>query len=215
MHWGTAIERNRDDLLRFVGWMLTCLGVVTGRAVPRGVRLAVLRMLRAVESATRRLIVIEARGLVVPAKVAGVMPASGIKASSQPRALSFALFDPRKRFDLLRKTSRGMPAVTVFGPESIENRPLVKSAVASPQGTEAIRRRIMAARAALGDLPKQALRLARRRAKRLSGNGAAALSPMRPGWPPGYREGRRGAVQELLSDVHRLAHRVENAAFTD
>jgi hypothetical protein len=76
MDWGLAIEKNRDALKRILA-MLVAIATMTDAAVadqnggfrpavlPRHLHRFVLRLLRPVESATRRLIIIAARGLVV------------------------------------------------------------------------------------------------------------------------------------------------------
>ena len=66
MDWARAIEINRLALARIVAELFALIGVVAGSAVehlPDSQYLAAKRLLRPVESALRRLIVIAARGL--------------------------------------------------------------------------------------------------------------------------------------------------------
>ncbi len=216
MDWDKAIERNRGDLLRLVAWMLAHLGIVAGQGVlaapiSRAVRLAVLRMLRLVEAATRRLIVIEARGLVVQPGPPRGFPEAGIAGDKGARAMPFALFDPRKRFDRQPKTKRAEPRVTIFDGTVTSDRREPADTKIAPDDAGALLRRIAAVGGALEDLPKQAVRLARRRAI-LARKSIIALSPMRPRSPPGYRMRRRCWKMDLLEDVDRLARRIENEA---
>jgi hypothetical protein len=68
VNWAKAIERNRDALLRVVEALFALIGLDETAAVatlPRCTRNHVLRILRPAESATRRLIVVAARGISV------------------------------------------------------------------------------------------------------------------------------------------------------
>ncbi len=86
--------------------------------IPRSLHSAVLRVLRPAESALRRLIVIEARGLVVKPAPSRPMPAGPItgKGGGNSRAF-FQLFDPRKNFAAphRRVFARIAPRIHIFG----------------------------------------------------------------------------------------------------
>lgn len=68
-------------------------------------------------------------------------------------------------------------------------------------------RRLLALQAALGDLPKQARRLARWEAKREAARAKSGryIRAMRHGRPPGYRARPRHPVDFVLGDCHALA----------
>ncbi|MBK8457871.1 MAG: hypothetical protein IPL47_12815 [Phyllobacteriaceae bacterium] len=86
-------------------------------------------------------------------------------------------------------------------------------------------RRLCALKAALDDLPRQALRLARRQARMVrptfsprgrrwpegpdvgasNGGDAFPRSPLRPGRPPGSRRRGRDLIDEVLAECHGLA----------
>ena len=70
MDWAKAIERNREDLLVIVARLFVLTGIRTGRmlvaALPRGLRIRVLAILRPAEFAARRLVMIAASTLTVP-----------------------------------------------------------------------------------------------------------------------------------------------------
>ncbi len=66
-------------------------------------------------------------------------------------------------------------------------------------------RRLEALEAALADLPRQAMRLARWRMRQETSPNPSFKSPLRPGRPPGYRRRAVHEVDELLSECHWLA----------
>jgi hypothetical protein len=207
MNWELVLKRNGSELLQLVLAMLAGLRALSGGAATQEARLSLLRMLRPVEAALRRLIVIAARGMVAKGRLSPVSSEFSGVVGAKAGIGVFALFDPRKRFGTVR---RGTPVLTVIGWDT----PARESAVAMPVGFEAIGRRIAVLRAALEDLPGQARRLARFRARRAlraeAGRKVGPASPMRPGWPPGYRVRNAAAVHELLLDCDTLARRVEN-----
>ena len=60
--------------------------------------------------------------------------------------------------------------------------------------------------AALQDLPRQAMRLARWRMRQEMSQNPSFKSPLRPGRPPGHRRRATHAIDELLSECQWLAH---------
>lgn len=87
MDWNLAIEKNREALKRILAMLVAMAGLpvlrtgadVAGPTLPRHLHRFVLRLLRSAEAATRRLIVIAARGLVVelsPPRIAKPKPKS-------------------------------------------------------------------------------------------------------------------------------------------
>ncbi len=214
--------------------------------LPRYLYLAVLRILRPAESAARRLIIAAARTLVVTAppprprkpkrrgsaflrKPGGTgillprgMAAPGAKPRAAPRSPGFPLLDPLN--NPLRKPARrraqSVPRISVPGfttPFPIRPPPSPHD----PVDATRLIRRLAALAAALDDMPAQARRFARWRARRdaARGNGKDAakgplaarrrLSPLRPGRPPGSRPARwrhdGSEVDGILAHAHSLA----------
>ncbi|MGE3832703.1 MAG: hypothetical protein AB7F76_17055, partial [Parvibaculaceae bacterium] len=66
-------------------------------------------------------------------------------------------------------------------------------------------RRLAALKRALDDVPRQARRLARWRARREKAKAPKFRSPLRPGHPPGYRRKPVHPVDDVLIECHELA----------
>jgi hypothetical protein len=64
--------------------------------------------------------------------------------------------------------------------------------------------RLHAFKRALEDLPREAKRLVRWRARRENMPGVRFTSPLRPGRPPGYRRIPLHPVHRVLDDCHGL-----------
>jgi hypothetical protein len=227
LDWARAIERNRDALTSIVAALFAMLGLQDGGTlgrIERELHRSVLRVLRPAESAVRRLIVIAARGLVLkPVPSRPWQKGRVIKQGSTP-CLSFPLFDTRKRFDFNRPRripdhrrpriwvfDDTPPNVRVFRPEDFGRSVPEKEEDAQIDAAR-LGRRLMAIKLALEDLPRQAKRLVRLKARReaLQQQGRAAfISPMRHGRPPGYRKKPRHEVDEVLIECHGLARDVE------
>jgi hypothetical protein len=190
--------------------------------IPRPLHRAVLRVLRPAESAVRRLIVIAARGLVVkPAATPRPRPKGPIKRGER-RRMAFPLFDKRKRFAPFdRKPGRRVvPRVWTIGPEDptvaalwAYQRSLLPPPAKPPDDGlidgRRLAMRLDAIKRVLADLPGQARRLVRLRARRQTVPKLAMQSPMRPGRPPGYRRKPSHEVDEVLAECHALARDVE------
>ena len=235
MDWDLAIERNREALLRIVAALFAMAGltesVIRGpdpriATLPRHLRCAVLRVLRPAESAVRRLVIIAARNMRVEAHpVRAVIlgpaprqakrrrcerpPSVKVKTVAKATNLSLPLIDPLKRFHFgpVRKKPKGFPRISIIG--VTEPRPIPEYRIPSPGDpvdAAPLCRRLHALRRALDDLDGQAKRLARWRARRDAGLlRAKRLSPMRPGWPPGFRRRPIHAVDDVLRECHALA----------
>jgi hypothetical protein len=218
MNWPLAIARNRTALLAVVAAIVALLGGRDAGPIARGLRNAALALLRPAESAARRLIVMAARGLVVAPRsapdFAGV-PRSDPKGIS--RLSAFRLFDRRKRFVLRLKAPVpvGVPRIRVFwnGPFSAPAAPLPPAASrpepAALVDPHPLRLRLGALERALADLPRQARRLARWRARERTAQavrpGVRMPQPLRPGHPPGWRAGPGRDVDRVLRECHALA----------
>ena len=165
MDWIVAINRHRDALLR----MLATLFVLAGGGVdmPRRVRTRIWRVLRPAEAAFRRLVVVECARMAykVPVAAPRGAPVGLVRKprDSAKRVPCFALFDPRKRFGIKRRTHRVGIGPRVWSPGMDDpvfdtwTPPLPDDVVSAAH----LRRRMEALQAALHDLPKQARRLAR------------------------------------------------------
>jgi len=208
--WARAIERNREALKGIVAALFVLLGTAGG-AVPRTLHRAVLFVLRPAESAVRRLIVIAARGLVAKPAPSRPMPQGPIGRGRRHRS-AFPLFDPRKRF-APERGARAVPRVHVFGGDprvGLWSSPAPPAPPAPPpdDGLVDARRlasRLVAVRLALENLPRQARRLVRWRARREKAAHLRFRSPLRPGRPPGHRARPVHRIDHVLADCHGLA----------
>jgi hypothetical protein len=217
--WDLAIKRNSEALKSVIAVLFALLGldgIEAASRIPRSLHNAVLGVLRPAESAVRRLIVIAARNVVVklapsrPMQTGKVIGKGG--GSSLP---SFQLFDPRKRFKTVRamKFTRLVPRIHVFGydPRVAALWPAPRSVVEPPPqpdglvNAERLSRRLQALKSALGDLPRQAKRLARWQQRRKASPSHKFLSPLRSGHPPGYRRKPIHEVDEVLIECDGLA----------
>jgi hypothetical protein len=228
--WDLAIKRNGEALEGIIAGlfaMLELAGGVTVSRIPQSLHSAVRRILWPAESAVRRLIVIAARGLVVklasPRPMSRPMPAkpigNGLGGSRPP---AFKLFDARKNFaPHSRKFMRNPPRIHVLGggdPFSPHDprvavlwqaRPPVADAAPLPSdgliNAVPLTRRLAALKLALDDLPRQARRMARWRARREAMPNPKFRSPLRLGRAPGSRRKPTHLVDEILTECHALA----------
>ncbi len=92
INWDRAIARNREALPRILAALFAMAGLAGGEAVatlPRHLRNHILRLLRAAESAVRRLIIIAARDVVV------VVPARSKQATTPSTTTNHRHIRPR------------------------------------------------------------------------------------------------------------------------
>ena len=215
MDWERAIRQGRGELLRLVLWMLVRAG---SGVVSKDVHLELLRMVRVAESGFRRLVVMAARGVTVRLVPTRRGPGPGVveRQRTALRRPPVPLFDRRKRFGAAGIGRAGDPRVTVIGLDDWQGRTVAEGAVERELNPLRLRHRLLALQAGLDDVPKHVLRLARCRARRAQttarGGKALPISPMRPGWPPGYRINRQEAVHEMLLGLDSLARRADAAA---
>jgi len=214
-----AIEINQAALSRIVASLFAMLGLAEGLTVERISRpmyRAVVRVLQPAEAAVRRLIVIAARGLTVKLPPPRPRPEgralAGKKGSGR---LSFPLFDPRKRFGPQRPRRTGpraeprirslavSPLSLLFQPQPVE-KPVLKPEDGTVSATR-LCRRLAAIKRALENLPAQAKRLARWKARRERMQSPKFKSPLRPGPPPGHRKKPREELDFVLNECHGLA----------
>jgi len=194
MDWPRAIERNHDALSGIVAALFAMLGLTTGGTIERlswPLYRTVLAILRPAEAAVRRLIVIAARGLVVKLPPSRSMPQGRIIGKGHTSRSSFQLFDARKRFAVSHRTSarRDEPELEPDGRVDAGR----------------LCRRLQALKRALEDLPRQAKRLARWRARREKMPAPKFKLPLRPGRPPGTRRKPVHEIDLVLVECHGLA----------
>jgi hypothetical protein len=224
MDWARAIKRNQSALSRIVLALIAMVGLTAESALtrlPGPLYRQALRILRPAEAAVRRLIVIAARGLVVKPMATRPMPKGlKIKAKGSAGAMAFRLCDPRTRIALwYPKRRKPIPdhklprcwspfkdpnISPVFQPEPEPWRAPPKD---DSVDAKRLNRRLQAIKRALEDLPAQAKRLARWRARQQAK--AKSASALRPGRPPGHRKKETHDVDAVLKECHALARDVE------
>lgn len=226
MDWDRAIERNREPLLRIIAALFAMIGLSEAGHVERLSRpiyRAVLLVLRPAEAAVRRLIIVAARGMVVkPAPLRAAPAGLAISGKGQGR-VSFRLFDPRRRFDgaLGRPTRSPQPQPRIRFMDSVAFDPRIPlfrhpepvPAAQAPQKDDTVNakplcRRLAAIKLALDDLPRQAKRLARWRARPIEARRPRLATSLRLGAPPGRRRRPTHEVHEILKECHWLARNV-------
>jgi hypothetical protein len=231
MDWDQIVERNRERLLAVLAPLLAVLGFDPRQRLemPRHFYRSWLILLRPAESAVRRLIVMAARGIVAKLKLsasrafpAGLALKLAAKAAEDERVPAFGLIDPLKRFapaDFEWSKEWGkewgkeqvIPRISVPGLfDPVFPEPVPIPSRDDPIDTAALVRRIAALKAALDDLPRHAKRLARWKARGELARQAAVrkpgrLSPMRPGFAPGYHRRERDEIDVILGDCHHFA----------
>jgi hypothetical protein len=231
MDWEMIVERNRERLLAVLAPLLAVLGFDPRRKdeMPRHFYRSWLILLRPAESAVRRLIVIAARGIIVRLGASRAFPTGlalklrlAATEADDERVPAFGLIDPLKRFapaDFEWSKEWGkewgkqqvIPRISVpglFDPVFPEPTPVPSRD--DPIDTGALLRRIAALKSALDNLPRQAKRLARWKARRELARRAEVWkpgrsSPIRPGFAPGYHRSNRQEVDEILADCHYFA----------
>ncbi len=221
MDWDRVIERNQAALIRIVAMLIAMVERGTGSMVvllPPSLHREVSRMLLPVESAVRRLIAIAARGLKVKPTPVRPMPKGLVFAGKGGGQFSFQLFDTRQRFSRThprRAATTVIPRIHIFADSPLvplfQPRQPVESPIPEPDETVAVidanrlGRRLAAVRMALENLPQQARRLARWKARRIKMEKPAFLSPLRPGPPPGHRKEPIEEIDFVLRRCHALA----------
>ena len=231
-----VINRNRDALQRIVAALFAMARIMestaaltspaSGRApvtLPRHLYTAIMLILRPAESAIRRLILIAAQGLALKPRAALPLTTdfSAFPSASVQKTPAFCLFDPLKHLDHedFDHSIDAMPTNSFsssFGEDSTAAPQPVPSQD-EPINAASLFLRLRALRHALGDLPRQARRLARWQQRRdvlLQRKyqfRPIRISPFRPGPPPGYRKRTLHAVDDILRDCHYFAREAMNA----
>ncbi|MFI0845495.1 hypothetical protein [Mesorhizobium sp. IMUNJ 23232] len=236
------IERNVEALKRILAMLVAMAGMAGGAStLPRHLYRAILRLLRPAESAARRLIIAAARGIVVtlppfrprkpkstergPRAFMPIEPKRGPKPVR--RALSLSLLDPLKYpFRIRRRYVPAHAAPRIWVPGFTERARLPPPpSPDDPIGAAKLMLRLEALGRALDDLPGQAQRFARWKARNDAAHARVkeGLEPWRPrragalrgGPPPGGRLKRYDPdaprrknireVDEILAHCHSMA----------
>lgn len=219
MDWDLAIKRNSTALKEIIAVLFALLGLDGEDAasrIPRSLHSAVLAVLRPAESAVRRLIVIAARSVVVKLAPSRPMPEGrAMSKSGRLTRSSFQLFDPEKRGAPLRvrKFTRLVPRIHFFeyDPRVVALFPAPRPVVELPPPADGLvnaarlTRRLLALKAALNDLPRQARRLIRWQQRRKASPWPKSTTPLRPGHPPGHRRKPIHEVEKVLMECDGLA----------
>ncbi len=234
MDWNAAIDKNGEALKRVLATLVGMAALAGGTTLPRRLHRYVLRLLRPAEAAVRRLIIVAARGLVVrpPRPRKPAIPGKALCARRPPQSPSLPalpLFDRLSPWTVrTRPRATGVPRISV--PGFSDPFPIAVPRPDDPLDATRLAQRLDALAAALDDLPGQARRFARWRARIAqpqdprhpcgegSGVGvrrgrtshrtppARRLWPLRPGRPPGWQRKPVHEVHEVLDVVHGLAH---------
>ncbi len=199
--WTRYIDANRERLLAVLAALVAM--VDGANEVSRWVHSMVLASLLLVEASTRRLIAVLARDLVIAPRATKGKPSWPIlTGEDEGRVPAFPLFDPRQCVDPKTKRTKGKPRARTPGewypPEPEKSVALPDDKVSAA----ALHRRLAALAVALGDLRKQARRMARKLAAHPRYQRA-----MRPGRPPGYRKNGKREIDDILADCHDIAMR--------
>jgi len=145
------------------------------------------------------------RGSRMAAGATSIAAAQAQSEDTKTRVPAFLLFAPLKRFGAHRKgPSQWVPRILFdldAPPAPAAHKPASPN---DPVSALPLCRRLAALQTALDDLPGQAQRLARWRARRRLRRGGR-LSPLRPGSPPGHRTRGSHPVNDVLHNCHGLA----------
>jgi hypothetical protein len=209
LDWTLAIEKNKAALAQVLDEIFGLLELALNQRLPRGLYIAVERLLRPAESALRRLIVIAARDVVLKTMPPRPMP-EGLTfvRTRTDRPGSFQLFDPRKTFDDVDAEDGGSSRPGA-GPHVHSIESFLASRVIAPPPTLDIgrlSRRFAILKHALDTLPRQAKRLARWHMRRATLEKARFRHALRPGPAPGSAKRPQNEAQRVLRECHALAH---------
>lgn len=217
MDWARAIEINRAALTRIVAALVSLLAAQgEGPRLPLALYQLLARVLNPAESAVRRLIVMAARGLAVPAPQLRPMPKGLVIERKTLGRSSFQLFDTRKRFGDPDDASAVLSGPRIRSVDNPSPRELfLAQFVKPPDGfssvaeTLRVRRRLDVLTSALDHLPRQAKRMARWMKRRVLMKNPSFTSPLRPGPPPGRRsrswDESGDEIDLVLTECHALA----------
>lgn len=215
---GVAVERVSKSVYRFALSILRPAESAVRRLIFVAARNIVLEL--PAERPAR------ARPKISTKDKAGGEAKAEIKATTQnKRGASFNLFDPLldpdRSFRRRPKRRKPNPRITFFDydpriPGFLRGQappPAPAPEVKEPIDDDTVDarhliRRLFAAADALKDIPRQALRLARWRARPKEERRPERWSPLRSGRPPGFRQRQKHEVDEILKECQWLARNV-------
>jgi hypothetical protein len=205
-------------------------GLSPALTLPRHLHRAVLRLLRPAESAARRLVIVVARGMPLPVLPSPRRPLrapvvlsgrvvtlrhlglAGGCAPPPPRRLRPAFSLPltdRLSVQNRRRSVPGRAVPRIWSPGMARPVPVPPPpSPGDPIDATRLMHRLRALGRALDDLPAQAVRLLRwkaRRARAVAAGLRRRTSPLRPGRAPGSLRRPRHEVHDVLKDLHYFA----------
>lgn len=221
------IEYNRLVLLRLLAGLLarteSAFDAVLVDMMPRSVRWAVLKTLRATESAGRRLIAALAHRIILPDYVPrprGTVEKPRLQNKSKSaRPKSFPMFDSLpKSGKTWQKRPLIEPRILSFD-EPITPQIIPESVNLSPDDlidSTSILGRIHALEKALEDIEGRARRFAQelKRRRHPTCHRKRRVTGLRPGAPPGYRKRITHEIDEILRDCMELERWMRKAPDT-
>ena len=218
--WALSVERHRRPLCWIVMTLFAMAGLVAGAVIetlPRHTHRTILHTLRPTEAAVRRLIVLVMRAMDEAVPTAWKRPEPRRRTSGRGRGKedqgkdrsvwdcipAFRLFDPRKYVGPPRRRTTPGYGPRIWNIDGPNDPAFVKKTPMpdDPVPAERICLRLLALKAALDDLPAQAVRL-RRMMARVRRKWPV---PMRRGRPPGYRARGKTVIDEILEDCQTQA----------
>ncbi len=225
MDWTLAINRNRDALLRVIATLYALAGLANGAqfsTLPRFTYRTILRVLRAAESAVRRLIVLATYDLKTPTRKTPLNATNNLTNPAPPwqtfnkhtaQFATFPLIDPLKHFASQDYKPRDSTMPRISLPGFLDPIFLVPSQPTAQDVIQAthLSNRLIALTRVLGNLNNHARRLTRWKARRdlalaqKSTFKPRRISPFRPGSPPGARRRRIHEIDHILRECHLLA----------
>ena len=223
MDYTPYITHNRAVLLRLIAVVFASIGLgedgVRPAVLTRAMRSTVLHTLRPAESALRRMIFVmatelERNGYVPPKWMKSAPLVKPIVAGGEGRVRvpAFRLTDPRKWFWWIgtksRPRAKHMPRITIIGYDDDDDRPAPPPPPSVPTeddllDADGLCNRLLALKTALDDLPRQAKRMVRLKAR--DPRQFVFKHPMRPGLPPGWRWKGEEEIDEVLKVCHQIA----------
>ena len=220
MDWKRAIKINREALVGIVAGLVALLSAYEDvLRLPRAVYQHLGLNLHKAEAAVRRLIVMSARGLVVPLQISRKMQQGFVivlKAGQEAKWRAFPLFDARVNYSFEERASNGS-RIHYFDDATLHAKfpSLLGPVTLMPSGeheifssaaeTKSLRLRLAAAARALQNLNAQAKRMARWQARRKKIENPKFTSPIRPGPPPGNNKRSGAEIDLVLRECHGLA----------
>jgi hypothetical protein len=224
MDWPQVIASKRGALLRIVAMMFAMLGLsenVAPERISRTLRNTILRILRPAEAAVRRLIFAAAKDIEVKPSLSKPLPKDkkipkSKDETKKKRRRSFQLSDNRGVIEpqTRRKFAKTGPRISNFDGWKPGPRPAPKPAPEPEDGKVKAARlidRLWALKEALEDIPKQAKRLARWKARRRrqAKTRLVFTIPLRAGPCPYLPREPQHEVEEILKECHHLAWEVK------